>query len=361
MMFMKSRFLVQAFCVALAVCGCSSYRPQPPACSLRDGDVRWFQGALDGWHQVSKDFLLLDPKPIPWVVLFDGACTWHLAATAGIPGSEPAGVRFTYAGEPVPARVLRHNGTVHLPNGTDIPAEIMAAAFSAKGGETAFFALATLDLWRHHPQASKDPELERRLLSVVLHEIMHTRQLHYVSLKVDDLKKRFEIPAEVNDDMVENRFKDVSGFREAFNAERDLLYRAVAEADPVQRRALIDQALGMARQRRDRFFTGADRPYAELEELFLNMEGAAEWARFKYHQAEPGNTLSDAEIIAFIRGKENSFSQDEGLALVLLLEKEVPGWQPRLLGPEMASPFKLLEGRQARATTRPTRSPSARR
>lgn len=346
MILMKSRFLVQVFCLALFVYGCSSHRPPSiPPCSLREADARWFQSALDGWHQVSKDFLLLDPRPIPWVVLFDDVCTWHFAATADIPGAGPAEVRFTYAGEPVPARVLRHNGQVHLPNETDIPAEIMAAAFPTKGQETAFFALATLNLWRQHPQASKDPQLEKRMLSVVLHEIMHTRQLPYIALKVDDLGKRFELPAQVNDDMVENRFKDVPGFREAFEAERDLLYHAVAETDPALRRTLIDQALAMARQRRERFFTGADRPYAELEELFLNMEGAGEWARFKYHQAEPGNTMSDAEIISFIRGRENSFSQDEGLALVLLLEKEVPGWQSQLLGPEMASPLKLLEGK----------------
>lgn len=344
---MKSRFLFQACCAALAVYGCSSHQPQP-LCSLPDADVLWFQSALDGWHQVSKDFLLLDPKPIPWVVLFDGACTWHFAATAGIPGAGPAAVRLTYAGEPVSARVLRHDGKVHLPNGTAIPAEIMAAAFHTQDRETTFFALATFDLWRRHPQASKDPELERRLLSVVLHEIMHTRQLPYVARHVEALGKRFAVPVQVNDDMVENRFKDVPGFREAFGAERDLLYRAVAEADPAQRRTLIDQALGMARQRRERFFTGADQPYAELEELFLNMEGAAEWARFKYHQAAPGNTMSDEEIISFIRGGENSWSQDMGLALVLLLEKEVPGWQRQLLGPEMASPLKLLEGNARR-------------
>lgn len=340
---MKSRFLVQVFCLALLVCGCSAHRPRPSSCSLTDTDVRWFQSALDGWHQVSKDFLLLDPKPIPWVVLFDDACTWHLAATAEIPGSEPAKIRLAYAGDTVPARFLRHNGKVQLPNGAEIPADIMAAAFHSRDRETTFFALATFDLWRRHPQASKDPELERRLLSVVLHEIMHTRQLPYVALRVADLEKRSGTTFEANDDMIENRFKNVAGFQEAFSAERDLLYRAVAETDPALRRTLIDQALGMVRQRRERFFTGADQPYAELEELFLNMEGAAEWARFKYHQAAPGNTMSDAEIISFIRGGENSWSQDMGLALVLLLEKEVPGWQRQLLGPEMASPLKLLE------------------
>lgn len=342
---MKGRYFLLSCCVTLAVSGCSAHRPQPSSCVLGEADVRWFQSALDGWHQVSRDFLLLDPKPIPWVVLFDDACTWHFAATAGIPEAKTAEVRLTYAGEPVPASVVRHNGKVHLPNGTDIPAEIMAAAFHTQDRKTTFFALATLDLWRRHPQASKDPQLEKRLLGVVLHEIMHTRQLPYVDRRIAELKKRFDIPTQVDDDMIENNFKDVPGFREAFNAERDLFYRAVAETNPARRRTLIDQALGMARQRRERFFTGTNQPYAEIEELFLNMEGAAEWARFKLHQAAPGNRLSDAEIISFIRGRENSWSQDMGLALVLLLEKEVPGWQRQLLGPEMASPLKMLEGK----------------
>lgn len=342
------RSLVQVFCLALFVYGCSYQPPTTrfhgPPCALTKADVRWLQGAVDGWHRVSKDFLLLDPKPLPWIVLFDSECTWNFAAEEVVPGAEPADIRLTYAGEPVPASILHHNGTVHLPNERDIPAEIMAAAFSTQDGKV-FFALAELDLWRQHPQASKDPFLEKRLFGVVLHEIMHTRQIPHVERRIAELGKRFDIPAEVNDDMIENRFKDLPGFPEAFSAERDVLYRAVAETDPAQRRTLIDQALGMIRQRQERFFTGADRHYAELEELFLNMEGAAEWARFKYHQADPGNTMSDAEIISFIRGGENSWSQDMGLALVLLLEKEVPGWQRQLLGPEMASPLKLLEGK----------------
>ena len=52
---------------------------------------------------------------------------------------------------------------------------------------------------------------------------------------------------------------------------------------------------------------------------------------------------SDAEVIDFLRGKENDWSQDEGLALFLLLEKIAPGWQKRVLGPAMTSPFELLE------------------
>src|SRR5689334_16823000 len=113
---MKSRFLVQVSCLALLACGCSYQPPTTrfhgPPCALSRADVRWLQGALDGWYRVSKDFLLLDPKPLPWIVLFDSECTWHLAAGEEVPGSGPAEIRLTYAGEPVSASILHHDGKI---------------------------------------------------------------------------------------------------------------------------------------------------------------------------------------------------------------------------------------------------------
>ena len=47
-------------------------------------------------------------------------------------------------------------------------------------------------------------------------------------------------------------------------------------------------------------------------------------------------------LVAFLRGKENTWSQDEGLALVLLLDKVRPGWQEHVMSAEHASLFELL-------------------
>jgi hypothetical protein len=159
---------------------------------------------------------------------------------------------------------------------------------------------------------------------------------------VSTIGDRFDLPAQFDDDAVEKRFRDSDEYRMMFVAERDLLYDAVAEMDLSRRRALVSEALSIAQRRRERFFTGDDEVYSELEGLFLNMEGIAEWVRFKHHKADPAWPNTDADIIAFLRGQENSWSQDEGLALSLLLDEMVPDWKRQIFSPEMPSPLAIL-------------------
>lgn len=67
-------------------------------------------------------------------------------------------------------------------------------------------------------------------------------------------------------------------------------------------------------------------------------EADARWAQ----RFIDGWVLDDAAIIAFLRGKENTWSQDEGFALVLLVDKERPGWQEHVVSAEHAALFELL-------------------
>ena len=229
-----------------------------------------------------------------------------------------------------------------LPNGTRIPAEIIAVAMPGPAGQDAFFVLALSELWRRHPQASQDPHLAVRIPSVALHEMIHTRQMADLQRRVHAIGQRFDLPAGFDDDVVEDRFGDSAEYRRMFFAEQDLLYGAVAESDLNRSITLVAEAISIAQLRRERFFTGSDEVYSELEALFLNMEGVAEWVRFKLHQADLAWPNADADIIAFLRGQENSWSQDQGLALVLLLDRMVPDWKRKILGPKMTSPWVTL-------------------
>lgn len=172
--------------------------------------------------------------------------------------------------------------------------------------------------------------------------MIHTRQLPDLRRRVSALGERFDLPARFNDDVVEGRFGDSPDYRRMFVAERERLYDAVAEADLNRSIALASEAVSIAQRRRERFFVGSDELYSELEGLFLNMEGLAEWVRFKSHQTDPAWPNTDADILAFLRGQENSWSQDEGLALALLLDRMVPDWKRKMLSPAMPSPLDLL-------------------
>ena len=84
--------------------------------------------------------------------------------------------------------------------------------------------------------------------------------------------------------------------------------------------------------------------YGEFENLFLSMEGAGQWAAYRFAKAQAGPAASDAATVTFVRDNRKYWSQEEGLALFLLLDAYVPDWQARVFGPTLISPMALLEG-----------------
>ncbi|HEX7241504.1 MAG TPA: hypothetical protein VF263_14600, partial [Longimicrobiaceae bacterium] len=253
----------------------------------------------------------------------------------------PSGAELTFAGGRVPVRALRHGGTVPLPGGEDAPAA--ALAFAAPYGEDGapFFVMAAPSVWKREPRHAAEPDPGGFFQGVFAHEMTHTLQVAAVVRRVEALRDRYTLPEDFDDDVVQKRFESVPGFRAAYETERDLLYRAALEPDRERRRGLARSALAAARERRGRFFTGADAVYAELEDAFLNMEGAASWAAFRLAKSRAG--AADAGVLAKVRGSGRWWSQDEGLALFLTLDSLLPGWQARVLGSEPASVFALLE------------------
>lgn len=135
-------------------------------------------------------------------------------------------------------------------------------------------------------------------------EIVHTRQVAQFSQRIDELRERYAFPEDWNDDIVEERFKDVPGFREAHEAETDTLYRASSEPDSVRKRALVGEALDMVRARQAEYFTGSHAVYRDLEELFLNMEGVAVWAAYELARTDPSYDSGIADRA------RNSWTQD---------------------------------------------------
>lgn len=260
-----------------------SETPTPDAarCALTAPSARWIQTALHGWERVALDFLRLDPEPLPWMVLFDRSCTWHLAAREGQPAdADPVTAGLTFAGASVPVRVMRHEEVIRLPSGSTIP--VRGAAFASlyerePGDPTAFFVLALPDVWRD--TLPERPDLVAEMLGVAIHELVHTRQLPHLARRIEALKERDPLPERIHDDMLEERFAEIPEFVRAHEEETDLLYRAVSAPDPTLKRALVRQALRVIRDRQERYFRDRDAVYRELEELFLNMEGVAVWAR----------------------------------------------------------------------------------
>jgi hypothetical protein len=314
-----------------------------PPCELSTAEAGWIQRALDGWSAVSDNALHFAAAPLPWTVLFDTTCAWHLAATADtVPDAVAVTTPLSFAGAPVAVKAVPHRGVIHLPNGRDVPAQPIAMASMYRDGTATFFVMALPTVWRADPRYARDQQLEEFFLGVLTHEMVHTRHLFTIIKQAEALARQYSLPdLQLDDDVIQNRFQGVPAFRRAFEVERDVFFRAVAETRPARRRALVAQGLAMARERRRRHFTGANRLYADLEDLFLSMEGAGQWAAYEFAKANP--RVTPAAAVAFVRATRRYWSQDEGLALFLLLDGMVPDWQSRVFGSTPVSLFMLLE------------------
>ena len=330
--------VVAALMLQLAV-GASQAPASPAPCTFPPTEIVWLQRALDGWDRVSRQFLKIDASPLPWIVLFDASCVWHLSPDASLsPDAVAVPTELSFAGNPVAVLALTHKGTILVPSGALVAVEMKASTALYRNSRGAFFVMAMPSVWQ-----TKDVSATTRgeyLQGVFSHEMTHTRILVAINRRVRELARQNDLVYPINDDVIQSQFSRTHGFEAAVNRERDQIYRAALEPDSIKQRELTVKALEMVRARQGRYFTGLTAPYAELEELFLTMEGVGQWAAYQLARMRAGG--SDAEALRLVRDNRKYWSQDEGMALFLLVDALVPNWQSRVFAPAPTSPFALL-------------------
>jgi|CXWL01.1.fsa_nt_gi hypothetical protein len=352
-----SRFRQPLFALVALLAAMGSARAEPAPCTLAPEERTWLAGAVGAWQRVSAEALALPPQSLPWMVLFDTACSWDLLP-AGSQESLPRGVgevraELTVGGDVLTLRGRAHLGAVRLPTGDTIPPQL--TTFTGSYGSPAsqpFFVFALPTVWRQTPRHQNEPGLDRLMRSVFAHEMTHTRQTRAFGEGLDELAAGHGL-SDLDDDVVQDTFGGRPDFRAAYEHERDLLYAAVRAADPRTRRGLASDALAAMRARRATHYVGATAFYAELEDVFLSMEGTANWAGY---QVAVADGASADEALALMRRGGHHWSQDEGLALFLVIDALLPGWQSRefdavppsvadLLAAAVAGPERTVTGR----------------
>lgn len=334
-----------------------------PACPLQAADRVWVEQVLATWLRATREVLDVSPRPLPWIVLFDSRCVFHVAARPEPLGEFESLPPLVFLDETVPVRSGPHGGTVLLPNGGQVPAQAMAFASVYAGGSESFFALAGLELWRRREPEAGGEGLAPMFLGVAAHEIVHTRQLVAVNRRVEALGREFELPERISDTVVEEQFRRVPGFAAGMRAERDLLFRAAAAGSDRALRRHARLALRRIHERRARYFTGKHEPLGEIEDLLLGLEGLAVWVHFQLAARDPAVAfLSDhhaaralPEVLRLLEGKSGEWMQDAGFALCLVLDRLAPGWQRKLLQERPASLVALLAKGLAVRPTNPRR------
>jgi hypothetical protein len=196
-------------------------------------------------------------------------------------------------------------------------------------------------VWRAHNVIS-DLGIEALMDGVLLHEMTHTRQFYFANPALRTLTERYGLPGDIGDDSLQAAFKDNSAYVADYERERDLLYAAALSPSRTEARRLASQALDAVRHRRARWFTQENEKWNQLDEVFLTMEGLGQWVIYAWYTDPSGRQLDQASALEAVRRKRNRWTQDEGLALFLVVDRLVPRWQSLAFAAKPATAEQLL-------------------
>jgi hypothetical protein len=292
-------------------------------CTMSADERAWVEGALRASDHVMVGRLRLPPDPRPMIIAFNERCRFELQA-----GSR-------WLGTP-------HTGKIALPDGT--AADAVITSFASRVGENGprFFVMALPSLWRTNKTINSDDKLG--LTGVFLHEFSHTRQMDVLQRRFEAAAAIYKMPDDFNDDSIQMLFRSDPAYAASIQQESDLLYRAADDPDPAKARELARQALALMDARQKRWFTGTGNgaKYKPYDDLFLTMEGFGQWSAYAWLSDPRGGGLAPAAARSKMRGSRKWWSQEEGLAMFLVIDRLAPGWARQAFGNPPAMGIEML-------------------
>lgn len=294
---------------------------EAPPCRFAGEPRAWTAEALASWDRLDRERLRIAQPVTPVITLFDQGCAYTLTPDAR--GDFRAGARrYRAIG-------AAHSGEVSLPDGGTVPASKLAFASPLSDGRM-FFIMALPAVWRADSNEPRD--WSRLSMVVFMHEFAHTQQAASLGVRIDDLLAR-GLPEDSDDDVIQDRFGQQPGYLAAYEAERDLFYGSAGAPDTRSAREGLTSAAQAMAARRALWFRGPDALYAEADDVFLTLEGTGNWSAWMWLTDPRGGRLSPTEATAFMRGGRNRWSQDEGLGIMLAVDRLTPDWPALVFAP----------------------------
>lgn len=300
---------------------------QDEDCALSEADARWIESSVAAWRHVARTTLQLEHPPSPFAVFFDAHCV-RSTEELRLDGREQEWDTFP------------HGAQILLPDGNALPAVVTSFAAPLGEGDGSFFVMSTPSVWRAGGVPSEMP-LETLMTAVLLHEISHTSQFATYMRRVSELEAAGNFGEDLTDDFLQDTFGGDAEFAGAVEREIDLLFRAAAADDSAEALRLAREARDSIAARREGY---RDRPQVqELEDLFLTLEGAAQWAAFTWLKSPDGGNVEPELAMRDFGRRTDYWSQIEGLGLFLVIDRFVPAWVREVYGKGGMTALGLLD------------------
>lgn len=282
--------------------------------SLPSGIYKWFKA----WELTAKEYGL--PAGSPPIFLFYDQQFVYSTSTVSIPdGSSIQGPM--YFTKKLYWRVKEHTDSIRIPDGSVVPVDLMTFAAPLDSlANNSFFVMAAPEYWKN-AHIKTEIALELFITGVFMHEFAHTRQMKNYGVHVSKIENTHLFSYPVSDDIVQDYFQNDSAYVKLFKKEVENLYKAAfaTERDSVVYYTKL--GLKYLHQRHQQFLQPTHKALPELDKIFLTMEGMGQFSFVHWLRNREGGGIEEKHAIQVARRGKNWFSQDEGLALMLIYEK----------------------------------------
>lgn len=296
----------------------------------------WFSA----WELVSDEIYELENYESVDFVFFDSEHVYSTSSTTIAEGTEVNGPKLF--GETLGWKVKKHNGEITLPSGEIVPLGLMVFASPLENKEKESFFIMPLPSFWEEAGVKSDMPYHLFLTGIFLHEFSHTQQMNGIGAKITELSKDVSFNEDLNDEYVQQIFSEDSNYVSMFEMEHSTIFELVnnpgGELNPETIRGLLNSM----EERQKKFFVGDYAALAEINPLFLTMEGVGQYTMYEWLIHPKGGNIDPS--IAFDGTRTKSWIQDEGFGLALLLSKisHSKKWSNQVFGKNSETITELL-------------------
>ncbi|SFN26449.1 hypothetical protein SAMN05421594_1925 [Chryseobacterium oleae] len=236
-----------------------------------------------------------------------------------------------------------HHGTITLPNKNSIPVGI--TSYASEIPDTAhhsFFVMPLPSFWKKAGVESKELGLDNLITGVFLHEFSHSQQMLNFGIKITQYEKEHNFGVNTNDDMLQNIFSQNKAYVDLFNTEVSTFYNSISNKELDQEELL--KGLNLMDKRQKKYLKGKYKTLAAMDDLFLTMEGLGQYSMYLWLIHPEGGSTDLETAIKGVRRNGRWWSQEEGLVLFLILERQQESafWVKDMFGTKSVTIMELI-------------------
>jgi len=282
-------------------------------------DVAWLWNWINTWNIISKSTFGLEGSSPPKILFYDDKYVYtnsQVSAPDGTPLSGPE-----LYDQKISWMKQVHNDTLILPDSTLAPLQLMTFAAPMRNGP--YFVMPSPKYWDKVGLKNDVVSTDKMLNGIFVHEFAHTRQITSITQKLFDFQQSGNYEYPINDDLVQNCFQNDNVYNRQFLAEVDCFYNLLKIENPAALKSETKKCLEIYKERQEKYLYPINSHLVEMDDVFLTMEGIGQYAMLSFYLSKKGGKLSFEQALLATRHNRKWWSQDEGLALILVYEKLV--------------------------------------